>query len=82
MVFGVVFLVVTGILAMRKGYNFFAWVLAGGCIGLVVLAFLPFANSEKLPPEQRAVAVKRGNTIGLVVSACCVVLGFVALASR
>jgi hypothetical protein len=35
--------VVTGLLAMRKGYDFFLWALASGVVGLIVLAFLPFA---------------------------------------
>lgn len=56
--------VVTGALAARKGYNFILWALAAGIIGLVILAFLPFANAPEKPPEEQARLRKSGNMIG------------------
>ncbi len=35
-----------GFLARRKGYNFVVWFFAG-IIGLIALAFLPFATTER-----------------------------------
>ena len=62
--------VVTGALAARKGYNFFFWVLAGGIIGLLALAFLPFTNKGE--NEQLK---KRGNLIGSGISVVVVLAG-------
>ena len=70
-IFTVIFALITGGLAARKGYNFFAWFLSGGLVGLVALAFLQNAR----PPEtaNRAEKLKRGNIIGAVISAIAVV---------
>ena len=62
--------VVTGALAARKGYNFFLWILAGGIIGLLALAFLPFTNKGENEHLK-----KRGNLIGGGISAGAVVAG-------
>jgi hypothetical protein len=60
------FCVITGLLARRKHYNFFAWFFAAGAIGLIILAFLPFAET----PRQRTI----GNRIGVAIP-----LSFIAL---
>ncbi len=70
--------VVTGALAARKGYNFILWALAAGIIGLVILAFLPFANKPEIPPEEQVRLRKSGNMIG----AGLAVLGIIILAFR
>jgi len=68
--------VVTGTLAARKGYNFILWALAAisgisiGLIGLIILAFLPFANK----PEEQQRLKKRGNTIAGVLAAVGIVI--------
>ncbi len=56
--------VITGALAVRKGYQFWPWLLAGGVIGLVVLAFLPFANAPALPDMEKRARAENGNRIG------------------
>ena len=63
--------VVTGFLAARKGYGFFYWVLAGGVIGLLILAFLPFVNekSEVSDSSERKALRKRCNAVGGTISA-------------
>ena len=66
--------VVTGALAMRKGYNFFLWALAGGVIGLIVLACLPFANDAK---HLRV----RGNVAGAVIAVLSLTVLAVSLTS-
>jgi hypothetical protein len=53
----------TGRLAARKGYNFLLWTLGGGMIGLIILAFLPFANRSGQPIELQADLKRRANTI-------------------
>ena len=65
---------VTGMLAARKGYNFLLWALAGGVIGLVLLAFLPFANKPGQPPEEQARLKKTGNIMGGVLAAFSVLV--------
>jgi hypothetical protein len=63
-----------GFLARRKGYNFFIWFFAG-VIGLVVLAFLPFATTD--------VQKRSGNWIGFAaVMASILVLIALGLWSR
>ena len=61
-----VFGLITAVLARRKGYNPFLWFFAAGIIGLIVLAFLPFANKEDLPEEKKAQLTKQGNIIGCI----------------
>ena len=67
----IVVCLVTGALAARKGYNFFLWVLAGGVVGLLILAFLP--DTEKLQDTEQKVALKNGNITGGVISAIAVI---------
>jgi hypothetical protein len=71
-VFGVAIGVVTALLAWRKGYNPMLWFLAAGVIGLLILAFLPFANEANLPSGARDTLKKRGDMIGGVISAVVV----------
>jgi hypothetical protein len=61
-------LLVTPLLAYRKGYSWFAWIMGGGVIGLLVLAFLPYANAPGLTPEQQEMSRQTGNTAGMLIS--------------
>jgi len=70
---------VTGALAARKGYHFMIWVLASGLLGLVILAFLPFANSSELSAEKQQQLKKKGNTIGGTLAVLGVILLFAQL---
>jgi len=69
--------VVPPLLAARKGYKWYLWIFALGMVGLIVLAFLPFANKPQLAPEEQLRLRKRGNMIGGVLTA--VNVGWVAL---
>lgn len=60
--------VITGALAMRKGYNFFLWLFGAGVLGLIVLSFLPFANKSVLPAEEQARLRTQGNIAGSVLA--------------
>jgi hypothetical protein len=75
----IVISIITGLLAARKGYNFFLWLLAAGCIGLIILAFLPFANKPELAPEEQARLKKTGDTIGGVLTGIGLLLGLLKL---
>ncbi len=65
---------ITGFLADRKGYNFFLWMLAGGCIGLVILAFLPNASDVAGSEDELDQTRKRGNLIGAVLAGVSILL--------
>jgi hypothetical protein len=66
----------TGALAARKECNFILWALAAGLLGLVILAFLPFANRKGDGPARRAELKKKGDTIAAVLT----ILGLFAAA--
>jgi peptidoglycan/LPS O-acetylase OafA/YrhL len=68
----VIFGLITGGLAARKGYNFFLWFFACGIIGLIILAFLPFTNKGDLQPGVAAQKRATGNTIGGVLTAIAI----------
>ena len=61
-------LVAPPLLAARKGYAWYLWVFGGGLLGLVVLAFLPYANRPDQPAEANRAARKTGNIVGGVLS--------------
>jgi uncharacterized membrane protein len=77
MVLGIIFGIATGIFAWKRGYNFFAWFLAGGLIGFIVLACLPDAHEVKtaMEPEEVLRLKRRGNIIGLLLALGSFVLG-------
>lgn len=60
---------ITGALAARKGYNFVLWALAAGILGLIILAFLPFANKAEQSPQEQARLKSTGNIVGGVLAA-------------
>ncbi len=60
--------VVTPLLASRKGYDWIVWVFGGSVLGLLILAFLPYANAPELTPEQQRMARQRGNSVGIILS--------------
>jgi hypothetical protein len=66
---------ITALLASRKGYNPLCWFLAGGVIGLLLLAFRPFTNDEKLSEANRVALRREGNLMGLIISGIGVGLG-------
>ena len=64
---------ITGALAARKGYSFWLWIFAGGIIGLIILAFLPFVNKGDLAEIERRERTKTGNIVGGVFTAIALV---------
>jgi len=78
-IFGIIVMAVMGVIANKKGFNPWAWVLAGGLIGFIILLTLPSANADDIDDATRDVRTKRGNTVGVVISAIAVVLIVVLL---
>jgi hypothetical protein len=70
--------VVTPLLASRKGYTWFLWILGGSILGLLVLAFLPYANSSKFSLEQQKITKRTGDNIGTLLSLICACIFFAA----
>lgn len=68
LIVGIAVAFLTAVLAYRKGYNFILWFFSGGIIGLLVLAFLPYANAEGISEEQARARKKRGDIIGGVIA--------------
>ena len=62
------------LIAKKKGFNPFAWLLAAGFLGLIVIALMPAANAEGIDEALRPSRRKTGNTVGIVLSALGVVL--------
>src|SRR5438105_8435361 len=56
------------LLAVRKGYTWYFWILAGGPLGLIVLAFLPYAGREDAISGRQPAVRQTGDTLGLVLS--------------
>ena len=75
--------VAPALLAARKGYAWYLWTFACGVLGLVVLAFLPFANRPDVSEGVNHSRRQTGNIVGgvltaiglLVVLAQCAVIG-------
>lgn len=83
---GVYFLfgLVLGVLAMRKGYSFAAWVGAGGSVllGAIALGFLPNARDASLSSSERAGLKTRGNRVGTALSLIVLMLTFLAVLTQ
>lgn len=65
----------TSLLAARKGYNPLCWFLAGGVVGLLILAFRPFTNNGEYNDRDRIALQQQGNRIGLITSGIVFSLG-------
>lgn len=64
----VLLLVAMPLLAARKGYAWYLWILTGGVIGAFALALLPYANKPDTPPEVNSRRRRTGNIIGSILS--------------
>jgi hypothetical protein len=61
--------VVPPLLAARKGYAWYLWIFGCGLVGLVVLAFLPYANRPDVSEEVNRSRRQTGNIVGGVLTA-------------
>lgn len=61
--------------AYRKGYTPAWWFLGGGgCLGLVILAFLPNTKDNFMAREKKLRLRKRGNLIGIIMMVLVIAL--------
>ncbi|WP_446221323.1 hypothetical protein ACTWPB_15190 [Nocardia sp. IBHARD005] len=74
----VVVMLLMGLLAYQRGFNPFAWIFAGGCLGVVVLFFLPSAKEAGLDAESRDERRRRGNLFGIGLTAVAMTVGIAA----
>ena len=79
-----VFGVVIGVLAMRKGYSFAAWLGSGGLVLLsaIALAFLPDLRDPSLSDSQRDKLRAKGNLAGFALSMFTLALAFLSMISQ
>ena len=70
---------VTSALAARKGYSGLIWFFAAGVIGLIVLAFLPFTNTEDLSRDVAEAKRKVGNVLGGTLAGLGLFIGLLRL---
>ncbi|MFI5779851.1 hypothetical protein [Nocardia sp. NPDC051570] len=70
-----------GALAYRCGFSVFAWIFAAGCIGMIVLFFLPSAKEEGIDKAERIERAKRGNVVGASLTGLMVLIAIVAFAT-
>ena len=73
---------ITALLAARKGYNPACWFLAGGVVGLILLAFRPFTNRGDLNDSERVALQRKGNLMGLIISGVGICFGLFLYAAR
>lgn len=57
------------LLAARKGYAWYLWTVACGLLGLIILAFLPYANRATESEEVNRSRRNTGNIVGGVLTA-------------
>jgi hypothetical protein len=66
---------VMGVIAWKKGFTPWLWILAGGVPGLIVLVFIPSAGAGGLDDVTRQRRRKAGNLVGALFSAMAVIFG-------
>jgi hypothetical protein len=75
----ILFAIINIIIANRKGFNGWAWMIAAGFLGLVILILLPSATESGIESEVRKNRSKTGTLVGLIISILCVVVLFLLL---
>lgn len=63
-----------GIIAWKKGFKPWLWILAGGIPGLIILAFMQSAKVDGINEVTQARRRKAGNLVGAVFSSIAVIL--------
>ena len=64
----IVFGILAGVLATRRGFNPLAWIFAASCIGLIVLFIMPSAKEDGISPVDREHRAKQGNMVGWILT--------------
>jgi accessory gene regulator protein AgrB len=74
LIISVVIMIAMGLIAYKKGFKPWLWILAGGIPGIIVLAFMPSAKAEGIDDATREKRRKNGNITGAVISAIAIVI--------
>lgn len=79
-IIAVVVAIVMALIASKKGFSWWLWILAGGIPGFIILLCMPSASAKGIAEEARIKRRKDGNTVGAVISviAIIILIGFVA----
>lgn len=56
---------ITSYTAYRKGYSFWWWFFGAGCLGLLILAYLPNTKTNYMVREQKVRWRRIGNLTGI-----------------
>lgn len=74
----IVVAIVMALIAKKKGFNPWLWILGAGIPGFVILLFLPSANSENIDDETKQKRIRVGNKVGAILSviAATILIGF------
>jgi hypothetical protein len=78
----VLFLIMAGInfyIADRKGFNPWAWILAAGFLGLLVIALLPSANDPDLDIEIMEKRRRTGTNTGIGISIAGILISLILI---
>jgi hypothetical protein len=70
----VVFAIINWIIAKKKGFNPWQWVLALGFVGSIVVACLPSANANGIDEVKRQKRRNLGTTVGGALSILFIVI--------
>ena len=73
-----IFAVINAVIAKKKGFSPWAWVLAAGIIGIMVLYFMPHSNEPGINEQTEIDRRKAGNLCGVLLSILALII-FVAM---
>ena len=65
---------IMALIAIKKGFNPLAWILAAGLIGIIILLSLPSAKEPGLDEETIQKRIRKGNHIGNIISIIVIVI--------
>jgi hypothetical protein len=72
-----VFAAINFVVARKKGFSPWAWILAAGILGLLAISFIPSANELGITEQAQTDRKKAGNLAGVLISVFAVaVLAF------
>lgn len=66
--FGLIFGILVSFWANKRGYAWWAYILASPVIGAIALANLPNLNEPGKDFENKEDLVRKGNTVGIIIS--------------
>jgi len=73
-IIGIVVAIIMAVIAKKKGFSWWLWILAGGIPGFIILLFMPSASADGIDEETRNRRKKSGNTTGAVISVIAIIL--------